>query len=535
MANFNRYIPDAAEVSTWLSALERTPLPLLMHQACASRREGHGDVISFSPKVFVPVTRLCRDACGYCTFAKSPREVDGAFLSPDEILNIAHEGAQAGCSEALFTLGDHPEQRYRVAMTALKERGHKSTVDYLADVAGLVQKKTGLLVHINAGILSADEIALMRRVSVSQGLMLESASTRLCQKGGPHYGCSSKQPHVRVEMIAAAGEQAVPFTTGILFGIGETRFERVEALLTIKKLHDAFGHIQEVIIQNFLPKPGTPMARTQEPAFEDLLWTVAAARRVLGPAMHIQAPPNLSFERFPEILAAGIDDWGASRRSRPISSIRRHPGLRWHGCVRRQSGSAAIWWRGCRSIQNISATQRGGSTLQFYRPRSEQQTPTAGRAPTLGRRGWPKFPCRASRRLSHNATERLHPSSTVLAVAKGSTLRLSSGFFVRAAVRWVRSLALPTRCGKRPAAPRCGTWSTAISIIPTFANINAPSAHFPRAKLPTPSAASHIISRSRKSAAALPKRGHAEPPKSACRRNPSGLQCNDVPFRYCAR
>ena len=310
MANFNRYIPDAAEVSTWLSALERTPLPLLMHQACASRREGHGDVISFSPKVFVPVTRLCRDACGYCTFAKSPREVDGAFLSPDEILNIAHEGAQAGCSEALFTLGDHPEQRYRVAMTALKERGHKSTVDYLADVAGLVQKKTGLLVHINAGILSADEIALMRRVSVSQGLMLESASTRLCQKGGPHYGCSSKQPHVRVEMIAAAGEQAVPFTTGILFGIGETRFERVEALLTIKKLHDAFGHIQEVIIQNFLPKPGTPMARTQEPAFEDLLWTVAAARRVLGPAMHIQAPPNLSFERFPEILAAGIDDWG---------------------------------------------------------------------------------------------------------------------------------------------------------------------------------------------------------------------------------
>jgi len=179
-----------------------------MHQACALRREGHREVISFSPKVFVPVTRLCRDACGYCTFAKSPREVDSPFLSPDEILDIAHEGAQAGCSEALFTLGDHPEQRYRVAMTALEERGHKSTVGYLAEVARLVQQKTGLLVHINAGILSADEIGLMRRVSVSQGLMLESASTRLCQKGGPQYGCSSKQPHVRIEMIAAAGEQA---------------------------------------------------------------------------------------------------------------------------------------------------------------------------------------------------------------------------------------------------------------------------------------------------------------------------------------
>jgi len=310
LSNFNRYTPDAAEVFAWLSVLESMPLQSLTEQACALRREGHGEVISYSPKVFIPVTRLCRDACGYCTFAKSPRAVNSAFLSPQEILSIAREGGEAGCTEALFTLGDRPEQRYRVARIALEALGHESTVSYLAEVAGLVQEETGLLVHINAGILSLEEIALMRRVSLSQGLMLESASMRLAQKGGPHYGCASKHLDARIDMIAAAGEQAVPFTTGILVGIGESRFERIEALLTIKKLHERYGHIQEVIIQNFLAKPGTPMARADEPAFEELLWAIAAARHVLGGAMHIQAPPNLSFARFPEILAAGIDDWG---------------------------------------------------------------------------------------------------------------------------------------------------------------------------------------------------------------------------------
>ena len=261
MSMSGNYIPDAAEVFAWLSALQSTSLKSLMDRACALRRQGHGERISFSPKVFIPVTRLCRDVCGYCTFAKSPRAVSSLFMLQDEILSVAREGARAGCTEALFTLGDHPERRYRKAKNALAALGHASTVSYLAAVAGLVQKETGLLVHINAGILSSQELALLRSVSVSHGLMLESVSKRLCEKGGPHYGCSSKEPRVRIEAIAAAGEQSIPFTTGILIGIGESRYERVEALLTIKKLHERHGHIQEVIIQHFLPKPGTPWRR----------------------------------------------------------------------------------------------------------------------------------------------------------------------------------------------------------------------------------------------------------------------------------
>jgi FO synthase len=281
-----------------------------MEEARALRRLGHGDVISFSPKVFIPLTRLCRDACGYCTFAKSPRAVGNAYMSRDEILQVARNGVIAGCSEALFTLGDHPERRYRAAGAALAALGYDCTSDYLAEMAGLVQKETGLLAHINAGIMSRDEIAMLRRVSASQGIMLESTSERLMQKGGAHFGCATKTPAVRIEMIAEAGRLAVPFTTGILIGIGETRAERIDALLTIKHLHAAHGHIQEVIVQNFLAKPDTAMHGGAEPDFDDLLWTVAAARLILGPAMHIQAPPNLSFDRFPELLAAGLDDWG---------------------------------------------------------------------------------------------------------------------------------------------------------------------------------------------------------------------------------
>jgi FO synthase len=310
MADPQSYIPSETIVSEWLSVLQGMSLRTLMDQACDLRRQGHGELVSFSPKVFIPVTRLCRDACGYCTFAKSPRAVANPFMSPDEILDVARRGAEAGCTEALFTLGDRPEQRYRVAQDALVALGHETTNGYLEEMARLVQREAGLLVHLNAGILAADEIARMRRISVSQGLMLESTSTRLGQKGGPHYGCASKLPAVRIAMIEAAGQRAVPFTTGILIGIGETRRERVESLLTIRNLHDTFGHIQEVIVQNFLPKPGTGMASAAKAAFEELLWTVAAARHLLGAQMHIQAPPNLSFVRFADILAAGIDDWG---------------------------------------------------------------------------------------------------------------------------------------------------------------------------------------------------------------------------------
>lgn len=305
-----RYGSSADGVAALLAQLEARPLTVLMEEAAGLRRAGHGDVISFSPKAFIPLTQLCRDACGYCTFAKSPRDLPQPYLTPDDVLRIARQAANAGCSEALFTLGDRPEQRYRAARDALAALGFETTIDYLIAMAALVQKETGLLAHINAGILSAAQIAALRQVSASQGLMLESISDRLTQKGGAHFGCASKLPAIRIATIEAAGEQAVPFTTGILIGIGETRAERIEALLTIKALHARYGHIQEVIIQNFLPKAETRMRHVEKPAFDDLLWTIAAARLILGPEMHLQAPPNLSFERFPELIAAGIDDWG---------------------------------------------------------------------------------------------------------------------------------------------------------------------------------------------------------------------------------
>ena len=310
MPESDRYLPTEVGVSTWAGRLENRSLHDLMSEAAKMRRQGHGDIISFSPKVFIPLTQLCRDACGYCTFAKSPGAIERPYLTAENVLKIARQGADAGCTEALFALGDRPEQRYRLAKNALAAIGHETTADYLAEMAALVQKETGLLVHVNAGILTRDEIAPLRGVSVSQGIMLEGTAERLTSKGGAHYGCASKRPSVRIKMIESAGALAVPFTTGILIGIGETRAERIEALLTIKKLHERYGHIQEVIIQNFLPKPNTPMRRALEPAFDDLLWTVAVARLMLGPAMHLQAPPNLSFERFPELIAAGIDDWG---------------------------------------------------------------------------------------------------------------------------------------------------------------------------------------------------------------------------------
>jgi len=303
-------MPSADEVIALHSAFDAQPLPALMEQARALRRQGHGTRISFSPKVFIPLTRLCRDACGYCTFAKSPRAVTQPYMSREEVLKIARQGALSGCSEALFTLGDRPELRYSAAGHALESLGFKSTTDYLADMAKVVQNETGLIVHINAGIMSGDEIAQMRRVSGSQGIMLESTAERLTRKGGPHFGCSSKAPAVRLAMTAEAGRLSVPFTTGLLIGIGETREERIHTLLTIKKLHETYGHIQEVIVQNFLAKPDTAMRGAAEPGFDDLLWTVAIARLLLGPAMHIQAPPNLSYDRFPALLEAGLDDWG---------------------------------------------------------------------------------------------------------------------------------------------------------------------------------------------------------------------------------
>ncbi|HEY7298039.1 MAG TPA: 5-amino-6-(D-ribitylamino)uracil--L-tyrosine 4-hydroxyphenyl transferase CofH [Xanthobacteraceae bacterium] len=284
-------------------------MPALLRAAAAVRDAGHDGVISYSKKVFIPLTKLCRDCCHYCTFAQPPQGT-AAYLLPEQVLAIARAGAQAGCREALFTLGDKPELRYRVARNALARLGHATTLDYLAAMAAMVFKETGLLPHLNPGVMEEDEIRRLRAVSASQGIMLESTSERLAAKGGPHYGSPDKLPAVRLATIAAAGEAAVPFTSGILIGIGETRRERIQSLLALRDLHRRYGHIQEIIIQNFRAKPMTRMADAHEPDFADHLWTIAVARILFGPRMNIQAPPNLSCGPLTALIAAGINDWG---------------------------------------------------------------------------------------------------------------------------------------------------------------------------------------------------------------------------------
>src|SRR6266550_191086 len=286
------------------------PLDELCTEARALRAERHGRLVTYSPKVFIPLTKLCRDVCHYCTFARPPRRGERAYLSIDEVLDIARAGAAVGCREALFTLGDKPELRYRVAREELHALGCETTLEYLARAAEAVLVETGLLPHLNPGVMAREDLHELRRVSASMGLMLETTSPRLSERGGPHFGSPDKLPDRRLETIAAAGVERVPFTTGLLIGIGESRAERIDALLAIRELAKRHGHVQEVIVQNFRAKPGTRMADAPEPKLEELLWTIAVARIVLGPDAHLQAPPNLSYGDFPRLLDAGIDDWG---------------------------------------------------------------------------------------------------------------------------------------------------------------------------------------------------------------------------------
>ena len=290
--------------------LERTPLAELMEEAAALRDAGHGRVLSYSRKVFIPLTKLCRDVCHYCTFAEKPRAGRAAYLSPGEVLAIARAGAKAGCTEALFTLGDKPELRWRQARDALAEMGHASTIEYLVAMCVLVLRETGLLPHANPGVMDRAELLALRDVTASQGIMLESTSERLCAPGGVHHGSPDKHPAVRLKVLNEAGAARIPFTTGILIGIGETRAERLEALRARAESHARYGHVQEVIIQNFRAKPRTKRADADEPDLDDLLWTIACARIILGAEANIQAPPNLSPGTYPSLIAAGINDWG---------------------------------------------------------------------------------------------------------------------------------------------------------------------------------------------------------------------------------
>jgi FO synthase len=298
-----------------------TPLADLTALARVVRDGAHGRRVTYSPKVFIPLTMLCRDRCGYCTFAKAPARLESPYLTAEEVLAVARAGRDAGCHEALFTLGERPELRYPVARDWLAAHGHGSTVDYLAEMCRLVLEETGLLPHANAGALFPDELARLREVSASQGMMVESLAEGLAA----HRGAPDKEPARRLATLEAAGELAIPFTTGILVGIGDDRRGQLAALRAIAVSHGRHGHVQEVIVQNFLPKPGTAMARADACPPEDLQWAIAAARLVLPREVHVQAPPNLSDDLGP-LLDAGIDDWGGVS---PVTADHVNPERAW--------------------------------------------------------------------------------------------------------------------------------------------------------------------------------------------------------------
>ena len=291
--------------------LVRAPdLHELMHRASTLRDVGFGNAVSYSRKVFIPLTRLCRDVCHYCTFAQPPTAGERVYLTLDEVVDVAQRGADAGCREALFTLGDKPELRYPQARAELAELGYPTTISYLLAAARAVFDVTGLLPHANPGVVTRSELLALRELCPSQGLMLESVSRRLLEPGKAHHGSPDKDPDVRLDMVRMAGQLEIPFTSGILIGIGETREERIASLLSLRDLHDTYGHLQEIIIQNFRAKPGTRMQAAPEPDLDDLLWTIAAARIIFGPDMAIQAPPNLTPDTFGTLIRAGINDWG---------------------------------------------------------------------------------------------------------------------------------------------------------------------------------------------------------------------------------
>jgi FO synthase len=293
-----------------LSAGAQGPLSELLAAATEVRARGKGTTVSFSKKVFIPLTTLCRDYCGYCTFRKDPGQTGAHFMTPDEVLALAERARAAGCKEVLFSLGDQPERIFPEARDFLQRQGYSRTLDYTADMCEMVLERTGLLPHANPGVMDRAALKRFKQWNASVGLMLETVSTRLMGHGLAHFKAPDKVPALRLRTIEEAGKLSMAFTTGILIGIGETFEERVDALFAIRALHEKYGHVQEVIVQNFRAKPDILMAHHPEPSMEDMLRTIAIARLILGPDMNLQAPPNLSYADFPRLLEAGINDWG---------------------------------------------------------------------------------------------------------------------------------------------------------------------------------------------------------------------------------
>ncbi len=293
-----------------LSLMRGGPLEALLEAAAALRDRVKGRSVSYSKKVFIPLTHLCRDYCGYCTFRADPQAGVQPYMLPDEVLQVAEAGRRAGCKEALFSLGDQPERVFPEAKEFLKKLGFERTLEYLAAMCELVLEKTGLLPHSNPGLMGEDDLRRLRETNVSMGLMLESASPRLLRAGGAHWKAPDKVPSLRLRTMENAGRLSMAFTTGMLMGIGETLEERVDTLLAIQAINNQYGHIQEVIVQPFRVKPDIRMALAPEPSTEELMRTIAVARLVLGGEMNIQSPPNLLAEDYPDLLKAGINDWG---------------------------------------------------------------------------------------------------------------------------------------------------------------------------------------------------------------------------------
>ena len=358
--------PTAAEAE----ALLDTPaarIPELLAAASRVRDRGRGRHITFSAKVFVPLTTLCRDYCGYCTFRKDPGEPGAFTMTPEEVLALVKAGERLGAKEALFSLGDKPEALFAEHREFLRRMGHRTTLSYLRAMSELTLTETSLLPHVNPGLMSERDLIALREVSVSMGIMLESISTRLLGSGAAHDRAPDKVPARRLRTIERAGALAIPFTTGILIGIGETHAERVASLLAIRQLSERYGHIQEVIIQNFRAKPSIPMSAWPEPGPEDLLRTVAVARLLLGPALNIQAPPNLSAEGYDRLPAAGLNDWGGVS---PLTPDHINPERPWPGLaeLRRRTEAAGHELRERLAIYP-EYTRRAGFVGERLRPR----------------------------------------------------------------------------------------------------------------------------------------------------------------------
>ncbi len=290
--------------------IERAETGALLEAASSLRTRAKGRTISYSRKAFLPLTTLCRDYCGYCTFRRDPGEPGGRYMTPADVLAAAERAREAGCHELLFSLGDQPEIEFPEAREFLRSQGYTRTIEYLAAMTRLALEQTQLLPHANPGLMSAEDLAALKTSNPSLGLMLENSSVRLMGRGQAHAQAPDKAPRKRLRTIEDAGKLKIPFTTGILIGIGESREERVDSLLAIRDLQARYGHVQEVIVQNFRAKPATPMAAHPEPGAADMLRTVAVARLVLGGEMNLQAPPNLSAPDYPRLLEAGINDWG---------------------------------------------------------------------------------------------------------------------------------------------------------------------------------------------------------------------------------